>query len=95
MKKIIISESQLRDIVKTILNEESPDTDKNGIISPEELYSHFDLDGDGVVTMSDYASHVDYHAKHPDLLDPYRDTEEYLSKIEENRDIFKEFFNKK
>jgi hypothetical protein len=45
---------------------------EDGIISKEELYSHFDLDQDGVVTGEEYAKHIDFHAAHPETLDKYR-----------------------
>ena len=34
--------------------------DEHGVVSPEELYSHFDLDNDGNVTTQEYADHIDY-----------------------------------
>ena len=75
------------------INEDSADENKDGIISPDELYRHFDLDKDGVVTMEDYAAHVDFHCENPDLLQPYRETEEYISKMDDERDDFVDFFN--
>ena len=47
--------------------------DAHGIVSPEELYSHFDLDGDGVVTKQEYADHVNWHCAHPEVLDSCQD----------------------
>ena len=47
--------------------------DEHGIVSPEELYSHFDLDGDGVVTKQEYADHVNWHCAHPEVLDACQD----------------------
>ena len=77
MKKISLTESQLTNIIEKVvkqklsqINEDSADINQDGIISPEELYQHFDLDGDGVVTMADYAAHVDFHCENPDLLLP-------------------------
>ena len=75
------------------INEDSADENKDGVISPNELYRHFDLDKDGVVTMEDYAAHVDFHCENPDLLQPYRETEEYISKMDDERDDFVDFFN--
>jgi hypothetical protein len=46
--------SQIEDDVEN-LAEGSADENNDGVISPDELYRHFDLDGDGVVTMADYA----------------------------------------
>lgn len=47
--------------------------DEHGIVSPEELYRHFDLDGDGVVTKQEYADHVNWHCAHPEVLDACQD----------------------
>ena len=96
MKKITLSESELTKLIQKIvtkkLNEDSADINKDGTISPEELYQHFDLDGDGVVTMVDYAAHVDFHCENPELLDQYRDSEEYIEKMSDDREPFAEFF---
>ena len=48
-----------------------PNLEPDGSISPQELYRHFDVDGDGKVDMHDYAQHVDYHCEHPELLEDY------------------------
>ena len=74
------------------INEDSADENKDGVISPDELYQHFDLDSDGVVTMEDYAAHVDFHCENPELLQPYRETEEYISKMDDERQPFVDFF---
>jgi hypothetical protein len=74
------------------INEDSADENKDGTISPDELYRHFDLDGDGVVTMEDYATHVDFHCENPELLQPYRETEDYISKMDDERQPFVDFF---
>lgn len=74
------------------INEDSADENKDGVISPDELYRHFDLDSDGVVTMEDYAAHVDFHCENPELLQPYRETEEYISKMGDERQPFVDFF---
>ena len=99
MKKISLTESQLTNIIQKVvtkklsnLNEDSADINQDGVISPEELYEHFDLDGDGVVTMADYATHVDFHCENPELLDQYRDSEEYIEKMSDDREPFAEFF---
>jgi len=99
MKKITLSESDLTKLIKNIvtqklsqINEDSADANGDGIITPEELYEHFDLDGDGVVTMVDYAAHVDFHCENPELLDSYRDSEEYVEKMSQDREPFVAFF---
>ena len=74
------------------INEGSADENKDGVISPDELYRHFDLDSDGVVTMEDYAAHVDFHCENPELLQPYRETEDYISKMDDERQPFVDFF---
>jgi len=74
------------------LTEDSPDSNEDGVISPKELYDHFDLDGDGVVTMEDYASHVDFHCENPDLLQPYRGEGGYIEKMDSDRSSFVNFF---
>ena len=100
MKKISLTESQLTKIIEKVIkqklyqvNEGSADMNQDGIISPEELYQHFDLDGDGVVTMADYATHVDFHCENPELLQKERESEEYISKMEQDREPFMAFFN--
>ena len=49
----------------------TPEPGPGGSFSPEELYSHFDVDGDGRVSTEDYADHIAYHANHPEILEPY------------------------
>ena len=100
MKKISLTESELTKIIEKVVkqklsqvNEDSADMNQDGVISPEELYQHFDLDGDGVVTMADYASHVDYHCENPELLQKERESDEYISKMEQDREPFMAFFN--
>lgn len=46
--------------------------DQYGNISPEELHHHFDINDDGVVTPQEYIDHIEYHVKHPEALDHYR-----------------------
>ena len=48
-------------------------TDERGVVSPEELYTHFDSNNDNVVTGQEYADHIDYHCAHPETLDRYRE----------------------
>ena len=100
MKKISLTESQLTNIIEKVvkqklsqINEDSADINQDGIISPEELYQHFDLDGDGVVTMADYAAHVDFHCENPELLQPSRESDEYMMKMDQDREPFVAFFN--
>ncbi len=100
MKKISLTESQLTDLIQKVvtqklgqINEDSADINQDGIISPEELYQHFDLDGDGVVTMADYATHVDFHCENPELLQPSRESDEYVMKMDQDREPFMTFFN--
>jgi hypothetical protein len=84
--------NQIEDDVEN-LAEGSADENNDGVISPDELYRHFDLDGDGVVTMADYASHVDFHCENPDLLQGARESEEYVAKMEQDRGPFVQFFS--
>ena len=49
------------------------DPDRDGYISQEDLFGHFDLDNDGVVTTDEYVDHIQYHADNPETLDHYRD----------------------
>lgn len=100
MKKISLTESQLTELIEKVvkqklgqINEDSADINQDGIISPEELYQHFDLDGDGVVTMADYAAHVDFHCENPELLQPSRESDEYVMKMDQDREPFMAFFN--
>ena len=57
--------------------EAPPRLEPDGSISPEELHSHFDVDGDGRVDMHDYAQHVDYHCEHPEILEDYLELKDY------------------
>ena len=52
--------------------EKPPKLNKKGNISPKELHKHFDLNGDGDVDMIEYTDHIDFHSKHPELLDKWR-----------------------
>ena len=61
------------------LNNVNQDLDANaGVnISPEELYTHFDLNNDGQVTTQEYVDHIQFHCEHPESLAHYnqaRDT---------------------
>jgi len=51
--------------------ESTPDTDGNGMISPSELHSHFDCNGDGKVDIVDYAAHILFHIENPQYLRAY------------------------
>lgn len=100
MKRISLTESQLTNIIEKVIKqklsqitEESADLNQDGMISPEELYQHFDLDGDGVVSMADYAAHVDFHCENPELLDSYRESDEYILKMDLDREPFVTFFD--
>lgn len=46
--------------------------DEQGVVSPEELYSHFDLDDSGKVTTDEYVDHIEYHCDNPETLEHYR-----------------------
>lgn len=52
--------------------EQPPKLDKKGNISPKELHKHFDLNGDGDVDMYEYTDHIDFHSRHPELLEKWR-----------------------
>jgi hypothetical protein len=52
--------------------EKPPKLNKQGYISPKELHKHFDLNGDGDVDMYEYTDHIDFHARHPELLEKWR-----------------------
>ena len=47
------------------------DPDKDGVVSKEDLYQHFDLNGDGRVTTDEYKDHIEFHCKHPETLSHY------------------------
>jgi len=44
---------------------------QDGTWTPDQLYQHFDEDGDGTVSMGDYADHIAHHQAHPELTQPY------------------------
>ena len=78
----ITGEARIRKIVKeTMLAFAEPeakgksnhdkDPDKDGVIQPDDLYKHFDVDQDGVVSTKDYEDHVQYHSTHPQILEPF------------------------
>ena len=47
------------------------DPDRDGVVSKEDLYQHFDLNGDGKVTTDEYKDHIEFHCKHPETLSHY------------------------
>ena len=49
----------------------TPEPGPGDSFTPEELYTHFDVDQDGQVSVEDYADHVAYHNRHPELLSAY------------------------
>ena len=79
----LTGEARIRQIVKeTMLAFAQPeeehgkshhdkDPDKDGVIQPDDLYKHFDVDQDGVVSTQDYEDHVQYHSTHPQILEPF------------------------
>ena len=46
--------------------------DRQGNISPEDLYNHFDLNSDGAVDQQDYVNHIEYHCEYPESLNHYK-----------------------
>ena len=46
--------------------------DQYGVVSKDELYSHFDLNGNGTVTPEEYAEHIEFHCAHPETLQHYK-----------------------
>lgn len=46
--------------------------DQYGVVSKDELYSHFDLDNDGTVTPEEYTDHIEFHCAHPETLSHYQ-----------------------
>ena len=66
MKKRLDSPS-LRDEI----DEGDVDANKDNKVSKDELYKHFDDNGDGEVTRKEYARHIKHHQDNPDLLDKY------------------------
>tara|TARA_R110002060_G_scaffold6604_1_gene10024 strand:- start:55 stop:585 length:531 start_codon:yes stop_codon:yes gene_type:complete len=48
--------------------QEGPDLNSDGFLTPEELYAHFDLDGDGLVSIEDYVAHIRWHCENPDAF---------------------------
>ena len=79
----ITGEARIRQIVKETMrafaqpeeehgkSHHDKDPDKDGVIQPDDLYKHFDVDQDGVVSTQDYEDHVQYHSTHPEILEPF------------------------
>jgi hypothetical protein len=59
---------------KEIIEEGSPDTNGDGVLSPSELHHHLDIQKRGVVDLADYAAHVLFHSHHPEYLAPVIET---------------------
>lgn len=55
---------------KEIREEESPDENGDGVLSPTELHHHLDIQKRGIVDLGDYAAHIMFHAHHPEYLAP-------------------------
>jgi|TARA_B100001094_G_scaffold332800_1_gene406575 hypothetical protein len=53
------------------------DPDGDGHVTPEDLYSHFDLNNNGQVTTQEYVDHIDFHCAHPESLDHYSKAREH------------------
>ena len=60
---------------------QKPDENGDGIIDSNELYYHFDLNGDETVLPDEYEQHVKWHCRHPEVFD---DSEEYYQ-LDENK----------
>ena len=79
----LTGEARIRQIVKETMvafqdagdpagkSHHDKDPDNDGVIQPDDLYKHFDVDQDGVVSTKDYADHVQYHSTHPEILEPF------------------------
>lgn len=78
----LTGEARIRQIVKETMiafaepeengkSKHDKDPDNDGVIQPDDLYKHFDVDQDGVVSTQDYDDHVQYHSSHPQILEPF------------------------
>lgn len=65
---------RLKDFLQKENADCGPDEDHDGLLSPEELHKHLDIQNRGKVDIGDYAAHIMFHAHHP----------EYLAKAVEN-----------
>jgi len=52
------------------------DPDGDGHITPEDLYSHFDLNNNGSVSTQEYVDHIKFHCAHPESLEHYNKARE-------------------
>lgn len=71
LKKIIkeeIMRSMQSHEEEDIFHDEPPGLAKQ-FIDPEDLYAHFDLDGDGKVSIEDYINSLESYMKKPEVLD--------------------------
>ena len=50
--------------------------DNDGYVTPEDLYAHFDSNGDNQVTTQDYVDHIKFHCAHPESLEHYNKARE-------------------
>ena len=57
-------------------NHHDLDPDRDGHITRDDLYDHFDSNNDNKVTTQDYVDHVNYHAQYPESLDHYNNIRE-------------------
>lgn len=66
--KQLIKENQLKNKIADKKKSVNENATPRNIISMEDLYRSFDVDGDGVVSEADYAAHIAWHMENSNKL---------------------------
>jgi|13_taG_2_1085334.scaffolds.fasta_scaffold00130_13 hypothetical protein len=89
----LLNERKITRNFLNIISEGSLKAGSDGVVSPQELYNHFDLDNDGTVTTDEYVDHIEFHAKNPETLDCYKKREKGSLNVVPCRDSYQSCSN--